>query len=257
MVLWMAIFLLIPLYFTSIFVILNNKRRYYIYTAVSKYVDVFRRGLAPLFSYILNTMKTSQKIYLPFKRLIGIFDSLIGIIVCFIFLWWWVIPVNAIVARERLFFVHERYGKNKNIFKMIKFRLMRLDVNPNLAPSDMDVQTQANMNTGFGEFLKKTSIDETLQLLNIFVDQMAFIGPRPGSAHNEEYLRECRERCTPNAYDVKLGNSGSAQIKMRRERDPEFKAEWAHIYVERMSLWFDTKFFFYTILKLFGAVKGR
>ena len=202
-------------------------------------------------------MKTSQKIYLPFKRFIGIFGSIIGIIVCFALLWWWIIPVNAIVTRGNPFFVQERYGKHKKVFKMVKFRSMKNTVNPNLAPSDMDENTQKGMYTKFGKFLRKTSIDETPQLFNIFVGQMAFIGPRPGSAHNEEYLRECREKYTPNAFDVRPGISGYAQIKMKREHDPEFKALWDSKYVERMSFWFDVKLFVYTILKVFGAVKGR
>ena len=202
-------------------------------------------------------MKTSQKIYLPFKRLIGIFGSLIGIIVCFVLLWWWIIPVNAIVTKGHPFFVQERYGKHKKVFKMIKFRSMKMNANPNLAPSDMDEETQKSMDTGFGRFLRKTSFDETPQLLNIFIGQMAFIGPRPGSAHNEEFLRECREKYTPNAYDVKPGISGYAQIKMKREHDPEFKAKWDHEYAKRFGFFFDTGVFVYTILKLFGAVKGR
>lgn len=202
-------------------------------------------------------MKTSQRIYLPFKRLIGILGSFVGVIVCFVFLWWWVIPVNAIVTRGHPFFVQERYGKNKKIFKMIKFRSMKMDADPNLAPSDMGEKKQKSMETKFGAFLRKTSIDETPQLINIFIGQMAFIGPRPGSAHNEEHLRECREKYTPSAFDVKPGISGYAQIKMKREHDPEFKAEWDSKYVERMSLWFDIEIFGYTILKIFGAVKGR
>lgn len=202
-------------------------------------------------------MKTHQKIYLPFKRLIGFFGSLIGIIVCFVLLWWWVIPVNAIVTKGHPFFVQERYGKHKKVFKMIKFRSMKLEADPNLAPSDMDASKQASMDTGFGKFLRATSIDETPQLLNILCGKMAFIGPRPGSAHNEEFLRECREKYTPNAFDVKPGISGYAQVKMKREHDPEFKAYWDHKYAERMSIWFDAGVFLYTILKIFGAVKGR
>jgi len=49
-------------------------------------------------------MKKSQKAYLPFKRLIDIFGSLIGIIVCFVFLWWWIIPINSIVTKGHPFF---------------------------------------------------------------------------------------------------------------------------------------------------------
>lgn len=205
----------------------------------------------------MSNLKTSQKIYLPFKRLIGLFGSIIGIVFCTIFLWWWIIPVNAIVTKGHPFFVQERYGKHQKVFKMIKFRSMKLDADPNLAPSDMDENKQKSMDTGFGRFLRRSSFDETPQLLNIFVGQMAFIGPRPGSAHNEEYLRECREKYTPNAYDVKPGISGYAQIKMKREHNPEFKALWDHKYVKRVSLWFDIGIFGYTILKIFGAVKGR
>ena len=202
-------------------------------------------------------MRKSQLAYLPLKRLIGIVGSIVGIIVCFVLLWWWVIPINAIVTKGHPFFVQERYGKHKKVFKMIKFRSMKMSADSNLAPSDMSKETQKSMDTGFGSFLRKSSIDETPQLFNILVGQMAFIGPRPGSAHNEEFLRECREKYTPNAYDVKPGISGYAQIKLKREHNPEFKAEWDHKYVVRMSFWFDCGLFFYTILKIFGAAKGR
>lgn len=202
-------------------------------------------------------MKKRQKIYLLFKRLIGIFGSIIGIVVCSIFLWWWIIPVNAMVTKGHPFFAQERYGKNKKVFRIIKFRSMKIDVDSNLAPSDMDIETQKKMDTGFGTFLRKTSFDETPQLINILIGQMAFIGPRPGSAHNEEYLRECREGYKPNAFDVKPGISGYAQIKMKREHDPEFKAYWDHMYVVRMSFWFDFGIFVYTFFKIFGVVKGR
>lgn len=202
-------------------------------------------------------MKTSQKIYLPFKRLIGIIGSLIGIIVCFTFLWWWIFIINLFATKGHPFFLQERYGKNKKIFKIIKFRSMKNGVDPNLAPSDIDDETKNKMDTKFGLFLRKTSLDETPQLFNVLLGQMAFIGPRPGSAHNEEFLRECREKYNPSAFEVKPGISGYAQIKMKREHDPEFKAYWDHRYVERMSLWFDIGLFGYTILKIFGAVKGR
>ena len=202
-------------------------------------------------------MKTSQKVYLPFKRLIGIVGSILGIIFCSVLLWWWVLPINAIVTKGHPFFLQERYGKDQKVFKMIKFRSMKLDADPNLAPSDMDESKQKSMYTKFGMFLRKSSIDETPQLFNIFLGQMAFIGPRPGSAHHEEYLRECRLNYTPNAYDVKPGISGYAQIKMKREHDPESKALWDHNYVEELSLWLDIKIFVLTVLKVFSAAKGR
>lgn len=65
---------------------------------------------------------------------------------------------------------------------------MKMDADPNLSPSKMDIDQQSSMETGFGRFLRKTSFDETIQLLNIFIGNMAFIGPRPGAALNEEDL---------------------------------------------------------------------
>ena len=200
-------------------------------------------------------MKTSQRVYLPFKRLIGLFGSLIGIIVCFVFFWWWIIPVNAIVTKGHPFFVHERIGKNKKVFKLVKFRSMKLDANPNIAPSEMNQNEQLSMETSFGKFLRKTSIDETPQLFNIFVGQMAFIGPRPGAAHNEEKLIHFREQFSPSAYDVKPGLGGLAQIKMYREHDPKIKAEWDHLYAAKISPILDCKIFFLTIINVFRGAR--
>ena len=62
---------------------------------------------------------------------------------------------------------------------MIKFRSMKLDANPNLAPSDMDEKNQKSMETGFGNFLRKTSLDELLQFIHLIDGKMSLIGPRP------------------------------------------------------------------------------
>ena len=202
-------------------------------------------------------MSKTAKAYLPLKRLISILGSFFGIVVCFIFFWWWVFPINAIVTKGHPVFVHERLGKNKKVFKLIKFRSMRVDANPNLAPSDMDDKSQKNMETGFGRFLRITSIDETLQLFNIFIGDMSFIGPRPGAAHNEEELIKLRESYTPNAFDVKPGLSGLAQVTMRRDHNPELKAKYDHEYVKNLSLWLDIKLFVKTVLGVFTKNKGK
>ena len=201
-------------------------------------------------------MKTSQKIYLPFKRLIGIFGSLVGIIFCFCLLWWWVIPVNAIVTKGHPFFVQKRLGKNKKVFNLIKFRSMKMTANAYLPPEQITTETQKSMETGFGNFLRKTSIDETPQLFNILCGQMAFVGPRPGSAFNEEDLISAREKYFPNAYEVKPGLSGLAQVTMHRSHNIDEKAKNDHLYVEKISLWLDIKLFALTVLKIFGANKG-
>lgn len=202
-------------------------------------------------------MKTSQKIYLPFKRLIDIFGSLIGIIVCFILLWWWIIPINAVVTKGHPFFIQKRLGKNKKIFNLIKFRSMKNDANPNLPPSNINLEHQKSLETQFGKFLRVTSFDETIQLLNILVGDMTFIGPRPGAAINEDELIVERDKYIPNAFDVKPGLTGLAQVKMHRGHSPEFKAKYDHEYVKKMSLSLDAKLFLLTCCRIFGTGKGR
>lgn len=199
-------------------------------------------------------MKPSQKIYLPFKRLIGIFGSFVGIIFCFCLLWWWVIPVNAIVTKGHPFFARHRIGKDGKAFRCLKFRSMKNDVDPHMSSLDSGVYDNL---TGFGKFLRATSIDETLQLFNIFVGQMAFIGPRPLIDVNETDARTIELRKENGAIHLRPGLSGYAQIHKRAKLSPEQKALYDGVYYEHFSLWWDIKIFVYTILKMFGAAKGR
>ncbi len=202
-------------------------------------------------------LKKSQKIYLPFKRLIDILGSIVGIVLCSSFVWWWTFLINLFVTKGHPFFIQYRYGKNKKVFGLIKFRSMYVNSNPNISPSKMSVDEQRSMETKFGRFLRKSSIDETLQLFNIFIGQMAFIGPRPGSAKNEEELVQARESYNPSAFVVKPGLSGYAQVKMKRAHNPQEKAKYDSEYVKRMSLWFDAKIFVYTIFMRVFKLKGR
>ena len=198
-------------------------------------------------------MTTGQKIYLPFKRLIGIFGSILGIIFCFVLLWWWVMPVNAIVTKGHPFFNRNRIGKNGKEFLFLKFRTMKNDANPNMTARQEDVSRNL---TGFGKFLRITSIDETLQLFNIFVGQMAFIGPRP-LLYTGEDITTIEKRKENGSIKLRPGLTGYAQIHKRGDLDPAEKAEYDEIYLKHFSLWWDTKIFVYTVLRLFGAVKGR
>ena len=199
-------------------------------------------------------MKTHQKIYLPFKRLISIFGSLVGIIVCFVLLWWWVIPVNAIVTKGHPFFARHRIGKDGKAFVLLKFRSMKNDTDPHMSSLDKGAYDSL---TGFGKFLRATSIDETLQLFNIFVGQMSFIGPRPLIDVNERDAKTIELRKKNGSIVLRPGLSGYAQIHKRAELNPEEKAMYDGIYFEHFSLWLDIKIFVYTLLKLFGAAKGR
>ena len=199
-------------------------------------------------------MKTHQKIYLPFKRLIGLFGSIIGIIFCFVLLWWWVIPVNAIVTKGHPFFNRHRIGKDGKAFICLKLRSMKNDVDPHMSSLDKGVYDNL---TGFGKFLRATSIDETVQLFNILIGQMSFIGPRPLIDVNETDRKTIELRKENGSIKLRPGISGYAQIHKRGELNPEEKAMFDGIYFEHFSLWWDIKIFVYTILRLFGAAKGR
>ena len=152
--------------------------------------------------------------------------------------------------------MQQRIGQHKKVFGLIKFRSMRVDA-PEIPPYEMTVEVRNSLETGFGKFLRKTSIDETLQLFNIFIGQMAFIGPRPGAAHNEEDLIVLREKYNPNAFEVKPGLGGLAQYKMNRSHTPEDKARYDHEYVKTISFALDFKIFFGTIFKTLGLIKSK
>lgn len=197
--------------------------------------------------------KTSQKIYLPFKRLIAIFGSLIGIVLLIIPM----IVISIIIkcsSKGPIFFKQKRIGKNRKVFTLIKFRSMRVDA-PEIAPSDMSEEQQKAMQYRFGNFLRKTSLDEIPQLFNIFKGDMAFVGPRPGAAHNEEDLINARLSFNPSAYEVKPGLTGFAQLIMHRDHNPELKAKYDSEYVTKVNFWFDVKLFLKTIFCRGGGAR--
>ena len=131
---------------------------------------------------------------------------------------------------------------------------MKNDADPHMSSHDDGVYDKV---TGFGKFLRVTSIDETLQLFNIFVGQMAFIGPRPLIDVNKNDAITINLRKENGSISLRPGLSGYAQIHQRSELDPVLKAEYDFIYFKNISFWLDVKIFVYTILCVFGAAKGR
>lgn len=188
-----------------------------------------------------------NKFYLFLKRIIGICGSFVGIIFCFGLLWWWIIPVNAIVTKGHPFFVHERVGKNGKPFKLIKFRSMYYDVDPNTTSEYAD---HSKMVTPFGSFLRKTSFDETIQLLNIIKGDMAFIGPRPVINHHEDKIT-IEERKQNGSIKLRPGLGGYAQVHGRVNVSPEEKGKLDGYYYEHISLWLDIKLFVQTVFSAF------
>lgn len=154
-----------------------------------------------------------------------------------------------------MFFKQDRLGIHEKPFKIIKFRSMKIDA-PQLGAEDMTPEQQKNLTTGWGEFMRKTSLDEIPQLFNILKGDMSFVGPRPCMAETED-LTAARESFVPCAYDVKPGLSGYAQIHLHREHDIEKKARDDSYYVAHISVWLDIKIFIASFFVLFGSTKGR
>ena len=136
---------------------------------------------------------------------------------------------------------------------MFKFRSMRKDA-PIIPPYEMTDEQLKSLETKFGRFLRKTSLDETLQFINVFIGNMSIVGPRPGAKENEDILIKARESYTPNAFDVKPGITGYSQVYMKRQHDVMSKAWFDSEYVKIMNPWVDFKILIHTFFYMF---KGK
>ena len=191
--------------------------------------------------------------YKYLKRPLDFLISLIALVILspiFLIIALW-IKLN---SKGPVFFRQKRVGKNKELFEIYKFRSMRIDT-----PSDMPTHMLNNPEafiTSSGKFLRKTSLDELPQLINIVAGEMAIIGPRP-ALWNQYDLIEERDKYKAN--DIRPGLTGWAQINGRDELEIPVKAKLDGDYVERMSFVFDIKCFVGTIISVFksdGVIEG-
>lgn len=191
--------------------------------------------------------------YFWFKRIYDTVLSFIGLIVLSPLLFVLVILIK-LDSKGPILFKQKRIGRNKKHFYILKFRTMRIDT-PKDTPTHM-LENPEQWITKVGKFLRKTSLDEIPQIINILKGDMSIIGPRP-ALWNQYDLVEERDK-----YDVhKLypGLTGYAQINGRDELPIPEKAKLDGYYVKHISLWLDIKIFFGTILSIFksdGVVEG-
>ena len=137
-----------------------------------------------------------------------------------------------------IFFKQKRPGKNAEIFEVIKFRTMIVDMEQDGKKlSDMERLTKV------GSFLRKTSIDELPQLFNIIRGEMSFIGPRPLLVEYLKYYSPEQMR----RHDVTPGISGWAQVNGRNAISWEEKFQYDIWYVDNQSFFLDLKIFLLTI----------
>ncbi len=145
-------------------------------------------------------------------------------------------------SRGPVFFKQKRIGIHKCYFQIFKFRTMRID-----APGDTPTHMLANPGryiTRVGAFLRKTSLDELPQLINILKGDMSIVGPRPALWNQLDLIAE-RDRYGAN--DIMPGLTGWAQINGRDELEIAEKARLDGIYVRHKGVRLDCICFFKTI----------
>lgn len=187
------------------------------------------------------------------KRVIDFILATLGIVILAIPMLIIALAIK-IDSKGPVFFKQKRVGKNKKHFNIIKFRTMRIDT-PHDAPTH-ELSDPKRWITKVGGFLRKTSLDELPQLFNIWMGQMAVIGPRPALWNQFDLIEE---RDKYGANDIRPGLTGWAQINGRDELEIDVKASLDGEYVKRMGVFFDLRCFFgtiFSVLKSDGVVEG-
>lgn len=175
------------------------------------------------------------------------FKRFLDIVICLIALifFWWLILILAILVRIKMgspiLFSQERPGKDEKIFKLYKFRTMS-----NATDSDGKLLSDDERLPKFGRVLRSTSLDELPEIFNILKGDMSIIGPRPLLVEYLPYYTKDEH----HRHDVRPGLTGWAQINGRNAIDSwEQRFKYDLEYVENISLGFDVKIFFYTVIK--------
>jgi O-antigen biosynthesis protein WbqP len=195
-----------------------------------------------------------MKIYKIIKRILDFTLSLFALLIL-----WPIFLVLAVLikfeSKGPVFFKQKRIGKNKQYFYILKFRTMKTDT-PSDMPTHMLQKPEAFI-TKIGKFLRKTSLDELPQLINIIKGDMSIIGPRPALWNQFDLIAERDKYGSNNIYP---GLTGWAQINGRDELPIKEKAKLDGEYVQKMSLVFDLKLLLKTlfiVIRSDGVKEGR
>ncbi|MEY4964029.1 MAG: hypothetical protein RLZZ323_1348 [Bacteroidota bacterium] len=177
---------------------------------------------------------------LIFKRIIDFCLSLI-VLILFLPVIFGVTVFLCVANQGKPFFFQLRPGKNERIFKIIKFKTMndKKDREGNLLPDDYRL-------TKIGQLVRKTSLDELPQLINVLKGDMSLIGPRPLLPEYLLLYNETQKR----RHEVRPGITGWAQVNGRNAISWQQKFEYDVWYVDHLSFLFDLKILFLTIRKV-------
>lgn len=187
--------------------------------------------------------------YLKIKRL---FDLIFSIILLILFFPLFLLIGICIVLESGspIIFSSMRVGKNEKEFKLYKFRSLKQEAPSNKASNNIERNKYV---TRVGKIIRRTSIDELPQLINVIKGDMSLIGPRPCIQEEKELLNLRKKH---DIFSIKPGLSGLAQISGRDERAKDINAKVLkdREYIDNLSLFQDIKIFFITI---FVIITGK
>lgn len=182
----------------------------------------------------------SRRIQLAVKRFI---DILIALIVVTVFLPVWIVIALVIkfTSKGPIFFLQDRPGRNRKIFKVFKFRTMRPGSEKMV--KGVEVMADDDRITAVGRFLRRSKLDEIPQCLNVLRGEMSLIGPRPERvASLEDYDDEISKR-----LNMLPGMTGLAQVSGNIYLDLQQRYKLDVYYVEHYSLWLDIRILLRTV----------
>lgn len=195
----------------------------------------------------LNRVDITGKVYCKVKRILDVLLSAAGLGLLLIPL----AVVAAIVYIDdpgKVIFSQYRVGRYGKRFKLYKFRTMKMDTPKYL--STMEMEDPEQYITRVGHMLRKLSLDELPQLVNVLKGDMSLVGPRP--LISDEYeIHAMRMRF--GVYNIRPGVTGLAQINGRDLVQPTQKVRYDVKYLEDLGFWLDLKILLATVPKVFGA----
>ena len=218
--------------------------------------NIEKRGV-----FLKENRSISKKVYIVVKRFLDIFLSLIGLII--------LSPIFLIIAiiikldsKGPVFFVHSRIGEKGKPIGIYKFRTMVTNAEELIKKFTPEQKEEFEKNfklendprvTKIGNFLRKTSLDELPQILNILKGELSIIGPRPIVQAELEKYGDDKEKF----LSVKPGLTGYWAANGRSDTSYEERIQMELYYVDNMSFWLDIKIFFKTILAVIKKEGAR
>ncbi|WIK66127.1 sugar transferase [Globicatella sanguinis] len=185
------------------------------------------------------------------KRIFDIFISTISLLI--------LLPLFILISilikldsKGTIFFLQERLGQDGKPFNIIKFRTMVMGAEK--IGDGLSIKSENDSRiTKVGNFLRKTSLDELPQLINVFMGQMSLVGPRPPVPYHPYNGIKSYPEIAKTRFDVRPGITGLAQVTVRNSVSWDERIKFDVQYVQELSLYNDLRIIMLTIKKIFNS----